>query len=188
MKKFIFLILLFILTGCSNSALSKPDVDSFYTRFLNENDFGSDYTITVNISKDDGESNKFIFSRKGSNFARAAYKNDGTIGLRSFDDERTLYSIDESGEVKKDFIQKSSYQGDDLRRVFTGILLFRKTAPEVSTDGDITIEKFEKDGDIYEYKFKDDKLIEVKLTTKNETLTMELISIEKSADESLFVV
>lgn len=188
MKKFIFLILLFIFTGCSNSALSKPDVDSNYTRFLNENDFGSDYTITVNISKDDGESNKFIFSKKDSNFARAAYKNDGTIGLRSFDDERTLYSIDESGEVKKDFIQKGSYQGDDLRRVFTGILLFRKTAPEVSTDGDITIEKFEKDGDIYEYKFKDDKLVEVKLTTKNETLKMELISIEKSADESLFVI
>ena len=90
--------------------------------------------------------------------------------------------------MKKDFIKKGYYQGDDLRRVFTGILLFRKTAPEVSTDGDITIEKFEKDGDIYEYKFKDDKLIEVKLTTKNETLTMELISIEKSADESLFVV
>lgn len=188
MKKIILFVLLFLFTGCANSMLNKPDVNSNYTRFLNENDFGSDYTITVNISKDDGEPNKFIFSKKDSNFARAAYKNDGTIGLRSFDDERTLYSIDESGEVKKDFIQKGYYQGDDLRRVFAGILLFRKTAPEVSTDGDIKIEKFEKDGDIYEYKFKDDKLIEVKLTTKNETLTMELISIEKSADESLFVI
>lgn len=188
MKKFVLLIILLIFTGCANSIISKPDIDSNYTKFLNDNNFDSDYTITVNISKNDSEPNKFIFSKKGSHFARAAYKSDGTIGLRSFDDERTLYSIDESGSVKKDYIKKGSDQGDDLRRIFTGILLFRKTNPEISTDGDITVEKFEKDDDIYEYKFKNDKLVEVKLQTKNETLTMELISIEKSADESLFMI
>ncbi|MCI6609577.1 MAG: hypothetical protein MSH08_02210 [Ezakiella sp.] len=187
-KMFIILFSIIFMIGCKNSIIDKPDVDSRYTKFLNENNFSKDYTITTLISTDGENYYKMVFSKYNNFFARAAYDRDGKIKLRSFNDEYSVYNVDETGQVKKEYVGKNANFDDDIRRFIVGDLLFRKSEPKSAEVDGFYVEEFEKNDSDIKYFFKDDGLKKVLVKTPGETIEIKIESIEDMAMKELFGV